>query len=198
MASKSRIVGAALALILGVVAIEGGYVNDPRDPGGETNKGITKKVAVENGYVGPMRTIPDEVVHSIYFDRYLVAPGYEPLIAIDAAVTEELFDTTVNMGPARPGRWFQRSINAQCGTRLAVDGRVGPATVRAFTACQRQLGAAALCVATLDRLDGEQRAEYDRLVRVNPVLKRFHRGWVAHRIGNVDRAKCRTRSPQGE
>ncbi|KKI17510.1 glycoside hydrolase family 108 protein [Sphingomonas sp. Ag1] len=198
MANKGKIAAAALALILGVVAVEGGYVNDPRDPGGETNKGITKKVAVENGYVGPMRTIPDEVVHSIYYARYLVEPGYEPLIAIDAAVTEELFDTTVNMGPARPGRWFQQSINAQCGTRLAVDGRVGPATIGAFTYCQSTLGAAALCVATLDRLDALQRAEYARLVRVNPVLKRFHRGWVAHRIGNVDRRKCRTPSPQGE
>jgi lysozyme family protein len=198
VASKRKITAAALALILGVVAVEGGYVNDPRDPGGETNKGITKKVAVQNGYVGPMRTIPDEVVHSIYYARYLVEPGYEPLIAIDAAVTEELFDTTVNMGPARPGRWFQQSINAQCSAQLVVDGRVGPATVRAYTACQRQLGAAALCVATLDRLDALQRAEYARLVRVNPVLKRFHRGWVAHRIGNVDRRKCRTPSPQGE
>ena len=198
MANKRRLVGTALALILGVVAVEGGYVNDPRDPGGETNKGITKKVAVGNGYVGPMRTIPDEVVHSIYFNQYLVAPGYEPLIAIDAAVTEELFDTTVNMGPARPGRWFQRAINEQCGTRLVVDGRVGPATRAAFASCQRTVGAAELCVATLGHLDGEQRAEYDRLVRVNPVLKRFHRGWIAHRIGNVDRAKCRTLSPRGE
>jgi lysozyme family protein len=191
MASKRKIAGIALALITGVIALEGGYVNDPLDPGGETNKGITKRVAVARGYTGPMRTIPHEVVVSIYYDDYLVAPGYEPLIAIDAAVTEELFDTTVNMGPGRPGRWFQQSINAQCGARLAVDGRVGPATIGAYRACQRTAGAAALCVAMLGRLDGAQRAEYDRLVRARPTLKRFHRGWVAHRIGNVDRAKCR-------
>lgn len=191
MANKRTIVGIALALITGVIALEGGYVNDPLDPGGETNKGITKRVAVARGYTGPMRTIPHDVVVSIYYDNYLVAPGYEPLIAIDAAVTEELFDTTVNMGAARPGRWFQQSINAQCGARLAVDGRVGPATIAAFSACQRRLGATPLCVAMLDRLDGLQRAEYDRLVRARPALKRFHRGWTTHRIGNVDRAKCR-------
>lgn len=189
--NRGKIAAAALAMIAGVIALEGGYVNDPLDPGGETNKGITRKVAVQHGYTGPMRTIPDSVVHSIYYSSYLVAPGYEPLIAIDAAVTEELFDTTVNMGPARPGRWFQQSINAQCGTRLAVDGRVGAATIGAYSACQRTQGAASLCVAMLDRLDARQRAEYDRLVRVNPPLKRFHRGWVTHRIGNVDRAKCR-------
>lgn len=191
MASKRKIAATALAMILGVIALEGGYVNDPLDPGGETKNGITKRVAVANGYTGPMRTIPHDVVVSIYHDDYLVAPGYEPLIAIDAAVTEELFDTTVNMGPARPGRWFQQSINAQCGARLVVDGRVGPATIGAYRACQSKLGATSLCLAMLDRLDGLQRGEYDRLVRVNPTLKRFHRGWTTHRIGNVDRAKCR-------
>ncbi len=193
MASKAkRGVGAVIAAIIaGTIALEGGYVNDKRDPGGETNMGITKRVAVENGYAGPMRALPRDVAESIYYDRYLVAPGYAPLVPIDAAVTEELFDTTVNMGAARPGRFFQQSINQLCGARLAVDGRVGPATIAAYTACQQRLGAATLCVSMLDSLDAKQRAEYDRLVRVNAALGAFHRGWIAHRVGNVDRAKCR-------
>jgi hypothetical protein len=181
----------AIAMIASVIAVEGGYVNHAADPGGETNMGITKEVAVANGYSGPMRTLPREVAESIYYDRYLVQPGYAPLIAIDAPVAQELFDTTVNMGPARPGRWFQLAINAGCGTRLTIDGRIGPATIAAYKACQGRVGAAALCVATLDRLDAQQRGEYDRLVRRNPDLKVFHRGWVAHRIGNVDRRRCR-------
>lgn len=191
---KKKIAAAALAMIASVIAIEGGYVNDRRDPGGETNLGITKRVAVANGYSGPMRTLPREVAESIYYRRYLVEPGYEPLIALDAAVTEELFDTTVNMGPGRPGRWFQRSLGALCGTRLKVDGRIGPATVGAFASCQRRLGATPLCRAMLDVLDRDQRAEYDRLVRVNPALRRFHRGWTRHRIGNVERSRCAARS----
>jgi lysozyme family protein len=186
---------AVLAILASTIAVEGGYVNDPRDPGGETNKGVTKRVAVAHGYTGPMRKLPDDVVHSIYYDTYLVAPGYEPLIAIDAPVAQELFDTTVNMGPARPGRFFQLSINELCGVQLGVDGRVGPATIAAYAACQRRLGAAPLCVSMLTSLDAKQRAEYDRLVRVNPVLVRFHKGWVAHRIGNVDRTKCRVSTP---
>lgn len=185
------ILAAALLMISSVIAVEGGYVNHAADPGGETNMGITKQVAVAAGYVGPMRTLPRGVAESIYYDRYLVAPGYAPLIAIDAAVTEELFDTTVNMGPGRPGRWFQMSLNTGCGTKLTIDGRVGPATIAAYQACQSRVGAAKLCVATLDRLDAQQRGEYDRLVRINPDLRVFHRGWVAHRIGNVDRARCR-------
>jgi len=186
------IAAAALAMIAATMVFEGGYVNHPADPGGETNMGITKRVALASGYTGPMRTLPADVAQSIYYDQYLVQPGYAPLIAIDAAVTEELFDTTVNMGAARPGRWFQQGINQLCGSELLVDGRVGAGTIGAYKACQTGLGATKLCVAMLDILDAKQRDEYGRLVRVRPSLKVFYRGWVAQRIGNVDRARCRT------
>jgi hypothetical protein len=165
------IAAAVLVLLAGVIAREGGYVNHPADPGGETNMGITKVVAVKNGYTGPMRTLPREVAESIYYSSYLVEPGYAALVPIDAAVTEELFDTTVNMGAARPSTWFQLSINAQCSSALAVDGRVGPGTIAAY--------------------DGAQRLEYARLVRVNPKLQVFYKGWIAQRVGNVDRRKCK-------
>jgi hypothetical protein len=180
-----------VVLLAGVIAHEGGYVNHRADPGGETNMGITKAVAVQNGYTGPMRTLPREVAESIYYRIYLVKPGYAALIPIDAAVTEELFDTTVNMGQARPSTWFQLSINAQCGSALAVDGRVGPGTIATYRACQTKRGAAELCVATLDHLDDAQRLEYARLVRANPKLQVFYKGWIAQRVGNVDRRKCK-------
>lgn len=187
---RGGIAAAAVAMIAAVIAVEGGYVNDSRDPGGETNMGITKTVARQHGYTGPMRTLPRDVAESIYYDSYLVKPGYAPLIALDAAVTEELFDTTVNMGPGRPSRWFQQSINEICGTALPVDGNVGPATVRTFKSCQIKLGATKMCITMLDRLDAKQRDEYGRLVRANPRLRVFYKGWVAHRVGNVDRKRC--------
>lgn len=193
MSNGKRLAASVVAIIAGVIAIEGGYVNHPADPGGETNMGITKAVAVQHGYTGPMKVLPREVAESIYYRTYLVAPGYEPLIAVDAAVTEELFDTTVNMGPQRPSRWFQQTITELCGTRLAVDGRVGPATIAAYKACQPRKGPAILCRLTLHSLDQKQAAEYGRLVAVNPKLAAFHRGWLTHRIGNVDRAKCQVR-----
>jgi hypothetical protein len=189
-AKAAGLTGIVAALIAGVIAVEGDYVNHPNDPGGETRFGVVKKVAVQNGYTGPMRTMPREVAESIYYQRYLVAPGYAPLVDVDAAVTEELFDTTVNMGASRPSRWFQAAIGAQCGVAIAVDGRVGPATIAAYRACQGKIGATKLCVGTLTVLDTRQRAEYDRLVRINPKLRVFHKGWVAHRVGNVDRRKC--------
>lgn len=177
-------------MIAATLALEGGWVNNPADPGGETNMGITKSVATQHGYVGPMRTLPREVATSIYYQQYIVAPGYEPLIAIDAPVTEELFDTTVNMGPPRPSRWFQQSINALCAAQLVVDGRVGAGTINAYAGCQKKIGASTLCVAMLNSLDHQQQLEYARLVTRNPKLRIFYKGWVANRIGNVDRRKC--------
>jgi lysozyme family protein len=191
---KGPIAALAAAMIAGAIAVEGGWVNNRADPGGETNMGITKKVAVQEGYTGPMRTLPREVAESIYYRQYIVAPGYAPLITVDAAVTEELFDTTVNMGAPRPSRWFQQTINVLCDARLAEDGHVGPGTIAAFASCQTRVGATRLCLATLEQLDARQLAEYGRLVRVNPKLRVFYKGWVAHRVGNVDRRKCQARA----
>jgi hypothetical protein len=70
------------------------------------------------------------------------------------------------------------------------DCKIGPKSVAAYRSLQVHLGRFDACVKTLDRLDAKQRAEYDRLVRVNPKLKVFHRGWINHRIGNVDRKTC--------
>ena len=188
--ARKGMAAAVLAMLASVIAVEGGYDNHPSDPGGETNMGITKTVARQNGYTGPMRTLPREVAEDIYYKRYLVGPGYAPLVELDAAVTEELFDTTVNMGPARPSRWFQMSLNDICNARIAVDGRVGPGTVAAFSACQKTLGASYLCRTMLNSLDTRQAGEYERLVRVNPRMKAFRKGWLKNRIGNVDRRKC--------
>lgn len=189
-AKKGGIGAAAAAIIAATIAVEGGYVNHKADPGGETNMGVTKRVAVEHGYTGPMRTLPRDVAESIYFDSYLVKPGYAPLVELDAAVAEELFDTTVNMGAARPSLWFQQGVHAMCNAPIARDGRVGPATIAAYAECQQRVAPATLCRAMLDHLDLSQRAEYARLVRVNPKLRVFHKGWLTHRIGNVDRRKC--------
>ncbi|MPT48238.1 MAG: secretion activating protein [Sphingobium sp.] len=205
MASKKKVafgtsagIAAAVAVILGgVYKDEGGYVNHPNDPGGETNMGITIGVARDAGWGGVMKAFPkqcdteaDVCADRIYYERYMVEPGFVPVIIADPAVGEELVNSAVNFGKARPSRWFQQSINELCGTKLAVDGKVGAQTVLAFKQCMVNRGRPRLCVAMLDRLDAKQRAEYDRLVRVNPGLKVFYKGWVNKRIGNVDRAKC--------
>ena len=185
--------GAALiiAMIASTIAVEGGWVNNPNDPGGETNYGVTKKVAVQYGYRGPMRTLPKATAESIHYQGYIVKPGYEPLVDINAPVVEELYDTAVNMGPTRPSRWFQQIINDVCRKSLPTNGVVDATTIEAFSTCQIPMGAEKMCLTFLDRLDAKQLDEYGRLVRNNPKLKVFYRGWKNNRIGNVPRSHCK-------
>lgn len=187
--------GTVLAILAAIYANEGGFVDHPNDPGGATNYGVTEKVARQAGYTGSMRNFPKHCVgptkacaDEIYITKYMKQPGYWPLIDLEPAVAEELIDTAVNMGPPRPSKWFQQSLNQLCASNLAIDGRVGPRTLAAYMDCQTRVQG--LCVAMVRSLDAKQKAEYDRLVRVNPSLKVFYKGWTNHRIGNVDLRKC--------
>lgn len=192
-------IAAAIAVILGgVYANEGDYANNRNDPGGPTRFGVTQAVAREAGYRGDMRYFPKHCTgpaticaDEIYLKRYIVAPGFMPIVEADPAVGGEMVDSAVNFGPARPSCWFQQTMNALHPAKpLKVDCRIGPQTVARYRQLQTNAGAVQACVATLHGLDAMQRTEYDRLIRVNPKLRIFHRGWIAHRIGNIDRKTC--------
>lgn len=196
---KKAAVAAAIATILGgVYAVEGGYVHDSHDPGGATRYGVTEKVARDVGFRGDMRNFPKHCdgpatacADKIYFSQYIVAPGYLPMVEIEPAVADELVDTAVNMGPARPNRWYRQTMNVLASTRLPDStAALGPDDVTAYRMVQVKLGKTAACVATLDALDGRQETEYQRLVARNGALRRFLRGWLRARIGNVDRSTC--------
>jgi lysozyme family protein len=185
-------------ILAGVYSDEGGYVSNRHDPGGATKYGVTEVVARKAGYRGDMRDFPmhcstttgsDTCADQIYVRDYIERPGFMPLVPIEPAVADELVNTTVNMGAPRPSRWFQQSLNEE-GARLKVDGKVGPGTIAAYRDTQLRFGKVAACVVMLNKLDAKQKAEYDRLVDANPNLRVFYRGWIAHRIDNVDRRTC--------
>ena len=52
---------------------EGGYVNHPNDPGGETMYGVTKRVAQAHGYFGDMRKLPKSTAKAITEKSYYKA-----------------------------------------------------------------------------------------------------------------------------
>lgn len=197
-ASKGALAAAVAIILAGVYALEGGYVNDARDPGGATRYGVTEHVARDYGYRGDMRRFPRHCdgpaavcADAVYVRSYIAAPGYMPLVEIEPAVAGELIDTAVNMGPRRPNRWYRQTMNVLGGARLPDStASLGPADVAAYRMLQAKLGVVTACTVTLDALDGRQAAEYRRLADTNPRLRAFLKGWLHHRIGNVDRRSC--------
>ena len=161
------------------VKLEGGYVNDPRDPGGETNFGITVRTARRFGYRGSMRRLTRADAKSIYRRGYweekrlpleTIAQYHEPLAL-------ELFDTGVNMGPSRAARFLQRALNELYGESLGVDGWAGKATVAAMRKHRRPLDKRVLT----KLVDHYQFTRYRERAKSNANAKAFLLGWLDKR-----------------
>ncbi len=174
------------AIIDGVIAKEGGYVNDSRDLGGETNWGITVAVARANGWTGKMRDLPREKAFDIYYRQYVVQPGFDRIAELDAAVAAECIDTGVNMGPAWGGIFLQRSLNAlnnqgKLYRDIAVDGKVGPGTRGALAAYLKHRGAegSRVLVRAMNCLQGERYIDLSEKRQANEA---FTYGWLRERV----------------
>ena len=141
-----------------VLKHEGGYVNHPDDPGGETNFGITIAVARDaGGYTGPMRDIPMDVVRRIYRRSYWDATRCDEL---PAAMRLPVFDAAVNSGVRRSIQWMQTAVFANA------DGIFGPRTLAAVQAADSRQAAREMCFQRLSFLAGLNH------------FGTFGRGWV--------------------
>tara|TARA_R110002033_G_scaffold12384_2_gene37591 strand:+ start:3665 stop:4213 length:549 start_codon:yes stop_codon:yes gene_type:complete len=124
-------------LIESLIEREGGYVNDPTDRGGETNYGITVKVARDYGYKGEMRHLPYELAFKIYQDRFWSPLKLDAINAISEELTEQLFDFGVNSGVATAAKQLQTLLNVlnqqqKIYPDLMVDGALGIRTISAL------------------------------------------------------------------
>lgn len=112
-----------------VLSHEGGYVNHPQDPGGETNWGITKRTAQANGYNGSMRAMTREQAISIYrkafWERYRADQMPE-------AVAFQFFDACVNHGYGNAARMLQRAAG------VPDDGIIGEISLKAINSASRK------------------------------------------------------------
>lgn len=147
-----------------LIGHEGGYVNHPRDPGGETNWGITKRVAMEAGYTGSMRDLSREQARRIYKVAYWDRAKCD---AYDPALAFQLFDSAVNHGIGNAIRFLQRAVG------VADDGVVGPRTIAA-------VGAMSVTDALM-RFNAERLEFYSKL----STFDTFGRGWVNRVAGNL-------------
>ncbi|MFP3638105.1 glycoside hydrolase family 108 protein [Paraburkholderia sp. SIMBA_054] len=106
-----------------LIGNEGGYSNNPKDPGGETMWGVTARVARAYGYAGPMKDLPRDTAKEIAKKLY-----WDPLSldAFDLRVAFQIFDANYNGG--HPVIWMQGAAGAK------VDGLIGPNTIAAVQA----------------------------------------------------------------
>ena len=102
---------------------EGGYVNHPKDPGGETNLGVTKRGYEEWGGTKDMKELTPEDVEPIYQKNYWDKLKCDEL---PEALALCVFDFGVNAGPGRAAKYLQSLVGA-----LPIDGGIGPMTLAA-------------------------------------------------------------------
>lgn len=166
-----------------IIRVEGGYVDDPQDSGGETNFGITVEVARANGYTGSMRDMPREVAFDIYSAKYWDSVRGDEIALLAERVAEEVVDTSVNMGPGRAGKFLQRALNTLNNREeyykdLKVDGNIGMATLSALNHYLDTRDEETL-VKILNCLQG---AFYVELAERREKDERFIYGWFKNRV----------------
>lgn len=143
---------------------EGAYSNNRMDPGGETMWGITRKVALQEGYTGDMHILPRETAKAIYRKRY-----WEPMRCdqMPDALKFSLFDAAVNSGCEQATVWLQRALD------VGDDGILGPLTLET---AQRSNGLRLAIQLNAERLD---------FMTSLPTWGAFGRGWARRIVGNL-------------
>tara|TARA_B100001778_G_C18234861_1_gene470568 strand:- start:127 stop:600 length:474 start_codon:yes stop_codon:yes gene_type:complete len=140
-----------------VLEHEGGYVNDPKDLGGETKYGITKRfypdVDIKNLTVEQAK----EIYRKDYWDKNRVESLPQNLWHI-------FFDMCVNMGRRTAVKVLQRAA-VNRGRDIEVDGGLGPATIGALKGVE------------LDRVRAYRVKFYVDLITAKPEQEKFFLGW---------------------
>jgi len=156
-----------------VMEYEGGYVNHPNDPGGETYKGISRRAHPDwKGWqlIDQKKPVPEHLVQEFYYNNYWVR-----LKSDDMAypVGEYLFDFGVNAGITRAIMTAQRALNVK------VDGVLGPVTIEAIQKQDPQK--------LMYELFKERVRYYTTITMQNSRFQVFFLGWIRRTIEVFER-----------
>jgi lysozyme family protein len=167
-----------------IVGREGGYVDDPDDPGGATKYGVTihtlRRLGLDitgDGLVdgSDVRRLSRAQAVEIYIDHYFRRPG---LGALPEVLQASVFDMYVNAG-ANAVKILQR-LCSQMGFPCVDDGAIGPETIRA---AQRAYEAAPKFLA--DAYGIARRNYYYAIADTRPASRKYARrrdggkgGWI--------------------
>lgn len=170
-----------------VLDVEGGkYTNDPKDSGGETKWGWTKKALREMGWFGAVQDLERETAYDLYYRRFVINSGFEPILPMSEDICQEMVDTAVNMGEKWAGEFLQTALNAfnneeKMYPDIVVDGKCGPATIRTLKKFLDIRGAEGEVV-MLRALNCLQGSRYLYLAEAARKNERFIYGWLANRV----------------
>lgn len=145
-----------------LIGHEGGYVNHPKDPGGETKYGISKRAYPGEDIAGLTLERAKAIYRRDYWDR-VEAEALPPEVRFD------VFDVAVNSGVSTAVKMLQRAAFAE------VDGVIGPKTRLALKSMNP--------LVLLARVNGARLAYLADL----PTWPAFGRGWAKRIASNLTR-----------
>ena len=167
-----------------IVAREGGYVNDPDDPGGATNHGVTihtmRRLGLDLDGDGDVdaqdvRVLGRDQAIAIFIDHYFNRPRIKDL---PEQLHPTVFDMYVNAG-SNAVRILQRLLR-DMRIEVSVDGMIGPQTIAAA-----QQGVAAAPDHFVDAYGIARRNYYYSLADGRPASRKYARrrdggkgGWI--------------------
>ena len=152
-----------------VLKIEGGYVNNPNDRGGETKYGISKR-AYPNVDI---KNLTLDKAKKIYYNDYWFNIKLDYIDNYNIQL--ELFDTAVNMGQYKAQTILQESLNLLNRNErnfkdLAVDGVIGKNTILAYNKVDKKV--------LYKVLNGLQFMNYVHIVERDKTQEVFFNGWM--------------------
>ncbi len=175
----------AVTYINELIEREGGYVNDPKDSGGETKFGITVATARAYGYTGPMRDLPHATAQTIYLRRYWVEPKFHLVDEVYPTLAESLLDFGVLAGQETAAKQLQQALNVlnRNGTDypdIAADGRIGTLTLAALRTFLKKRGREGGGV-LFGMVVARQSVYLQELAERRPKDEKYQYGWQLNR-----------------
>jgi lysozyme family protein len=146
-----------------VLLNEGGYIDHPRDRGGETNWGISSAANPDVDVSNLSRDEAIDIYISRYWDRWNLS------LIESQPVANKVFDAVVWMGPVAAVKALQRALRA-AGAQVRVDGVLGPETAGAANLVQPEV----LIPALKSELAGRVR----EIIARDSSQSVFRRGWI--------------------
>jgi len=166
-----------------VLKWEGGLTQDPDDRGGRTFRGVTQATYDRYRKVKklPLRDVAqmsEDEMREIYYTFYWF-PAKCHLLPKPLDLVH--FDTAVNMGVGRAGKFLQETVN-HYGGQVAVDGIVGNQTLSGLKVVLEKVPVKIVCQYYLSL----RKLFYHSVVARNPSQRKFLRGWL-NRVEDLER-----------